>query len=161
MKKVNQIEANEIKLLDEDNKVLGVISTEKAFEIADERNLDLVEVNSKCSPPIYRIMNYNEYENIQFQKMLLLRKSQKVSATKEIRISPSIGEHDLNFKVKNARKFLERGDKVKVTSKLFRRRAILGEEALLIFAEALQDISIIESKPTLYGKVITMLLTKK
>ena len=128
------------------------------------KKLDLVLVAPNAEPPVCKIMNYGKYKFEQAKKEKEARKKQKVLETKEIRVTPNIEQHDFEFKSKNARKFLEDGNKVKITVK-FRGRELnyvkLGEEALNKFVEDLSDIASLEKKPLLEGKNMFIILAKK
>lgn len=132
--------------------------------MAFEKKLDLVLVAPNAEPPVCKIMNYGKYKFEQAKKEKEARKKQKVLETKEIRVTPNIKQHDFEFKSKNARKFLEDGNKVKITVK-FRGRELnyvkLGEEALNKFVEDLSDIASLEKKPLLEGKNMFIILAKK
>lgn len=132
--------------------------------MAFEKKLDLVLVAPNAEPPVCKIMNYGKYKFEQTKKEKEARKKQKVLETKEIRVTPNIEQHDFEFKSKNARKFLEDGNKVKITVK-FRGRELnyvkLGEEALNKFVEDLSDIASLEKKPLLEGKNMFIILAKK
>lgn len=132
--------------------------------MAFEKKLDLVLVAPNAEPPVCKIMNYGKYKFEQAKKEKEARKKQKVIETKEIRVTPNIEQHDFEFKSKNARKFLEDGNKVKITVK-FRGRELnyvkLGEEALNKFVEDLSDIASLEKKPLLEGKNMFIILAKK
>ena len=132
--------------------------------MAFEKKLDLVLVAPNAEPPVCKIMNYGKYKFEQAKKEKEARKKQKVLETKEIRVTPKIEQHDFEFKSKNARKFLEDGNKVKITVK-FRGRELnyvkLGEEALNKFVEDLSDIASLEKKPLLEGKNMFIILAKK
>ena len=132
--------------------------------MAFEKKLDLVLVAPNAEPPVCKIMNYGKYKFEQAKKEKEARKKQKVLETKEIRVTPNIDQHDFEFKSKNARKFLEDGNKVKITVK-FRGRELnyvkLGEEALNKFVEDLSDIASLEKKPLLEGKNMFIILAKK
>ena len=132
--------------------------------MAFEKKLDLVLVAPNAEPPVCKIMNYGKYKFEQAKKEKEARKKQKVLETKEIRVTPNIEQHDFEFKSKNARKFLEDGNKVKITVK-FRGRELnyvkLGEEALNKFVEDLSDIASLEKKPLLEGKNKFIILAKK
>lgn len=144
------IRAKEVRLIDVNGEQLGVKSRNEALEIAEKANLDLVLVAPQAKPPVARIMDYGKYRFEQQKKEKEQRKNQKVINVKEIRLTPVIEEHDFNTKLRNARKFLGKGDKVKVSVR-FRGRAIthkeLGREVLDRFAEQTNDISNAESKP--------------
>ena len=132
--------------------------------MAFEKKLDLVLVAPNAEPPVCKIMNYGKYKFEQAKKEKEARKKQKVLETKEIRVTPNIEQHDFEFKSKNARKFLEDGNKVKITVK-FRGRELnyvkLGEEALNKCVEGLSDIASLEKKPLLEGKNMFIILAKK
>ncbi len=159
-----QIRLKEVQLIDENGAKLGVMSSGKAMEIAEEKNLDLVLVAPNGNPPVCKIMNYGKYKFEQAKKEKEAKKKQKVAELKELRITPNIDEHDFNFKCKNARKFIEDGAKVKITVR-FRGRELnyvkLGETTLNRFSEALADIANIEKKPILEGKNMFVILSKK
>ena len=132
--------------------------------MAYEKKLDLVLVSPNLDIPVCKIMNYGKYKFEQAKKEKEARKKQKTLETKEIRITPNIEQHDFEFKCKNARKFLEDGNKVKITVK-FRGRELnyvkLGEEALNKFIVDLEDVAIPEKKPLLEGKNMFVILAKK
>lgn len=132
--------------------------------MAEEKNLDLVLVAPTVKPPVCKIMNYGKYKFEQAKKEKEARKNQKVLDIKEIRVTPNIGQHDFDFKSKNARSFLEAGNKVKFSVK-FRGRELnnvkTGENMLNKFAEELADIATVEKKPFLEGKNMFLILAKK
>lgn len=134
------------------------------MDIAFEKKLDLVLVSPNLDIPVCKIMNYGKYKFEQSKKEKEARKKQKTLETKEIRVTPNIEQHDFEFKCKNARKFLEDGNKVKITVK-FRGRELnyvkLGEEALNQFVDNLSDIATPEKKPLLEGKNMFIILAKK
>lgn len=135
----------------------------KALEIAESEDLDLVLVAPNAQPPVCKIMNYGKYKFEQAKREKEARKNQKVVELKEIRVSTNIGDHDFEFKSKNARKFLESGNKVKLSLR-FRGRELnnmkVGEAVLNKFVEDLSDISTVERKPLLEGKTMFVILTK-
>ena len=132
--------------------------------MAFEKKLDLVLVSPNLDVPVCKIMNYGKYKFEQAKKEKEARKKQKTLETKEIRITPNIEQHDFEFKCKNARKFLEEGNKVKITVK-FRGRELnyvkLGEEALNKFITDLEAVATPEKKPLLEGKNMFVILAKK
>lgn len=140
------------------------MDTKKALDIALEKNLDLVLVAPNGNPPVCKIMNYGKYKFEQAKKEKESKKKQKTFEVKEIRVTPNIDSHDFQFKSKNARKFLEAGNKVKVTVR-FRGREVnnvkAGEMILNKFIEDLSDISSPEKKPILEGKNMFVILAKK
>ncbi len=140
------------------------MDSKKALDIANEKNLDLVLVAPTGNPPVCKIMNYGKYKFEQAKKEKEAKKKQKAFELKEIRVTPNTEEHDFNFKVKNARKFLEDGAKVKITVR-FRGRELnyvkQGETILNKFIEDLSDIAIPEKKPFLEGKNMFIILSNK
>ena len=140
------------------------MSTHDALEIALQKELDLVLVSPNGNPPVCKIMNYGKYKFEQAKREKEAKKKQKTFEVKEIRVTPNTEEHDFNFKVKNARKFLEGGSKVKITVR-FRGRELnyvkQGEDILNKFIEALEDIATPEKKPFLEGKNMFIILAKK
>ncbi|HIU51644.1 MAG TPA: translation initiation factor IF-3 [Candidatus Merdicola faecigallinarum] len=159
-----KIRAKEVNLIDENGEKLGVMTTDKALDIASEKNLDLVLVSPNANPPVCKIMNYGKYKFEQAKREKEAKKKQKVYEVKELRVTPNIEEHDFNFKSKNARKFIEDGCKVKITVR-FRGREVnnvkLGEAVLEKFIENLQDIALPEKKPLLEGRNMFIILAKK
>ncbi len=159
-----EIRDKEVRLIDSDGTMLGIVSSKEAQKIANSKNLDLVKIAPQAVPPVCKIMDYGKYMFELAKKEKEARKNQKVISVKEVRLSASIEEHDFNFKVKNACKFLKDGDKVKVSVK-FRGREMnytsLGEEVLGKFAEAVKDLAIVERKPKLEGKSMIMILNPK
>lgn len=159
-----QIRASKVQLIDENGEKKGVVSLNEALDMAFEKKLDLVMVSPNPEMPVCKIMNYGKYKFEQAKREKEARKKQKSFEVKEIRITPNIDTHDFEFKAKNARKFLEDGNKVKITLK-FRGREMnyikLGEEVLQKFIDDLSDISIPEKKPLLEGKNMFIILAKK
>ena len=159
-----QIKEKEVQVIGETGEKLGVLPIDKAIAIAEEKNLDLVLVAPNAKPVVCKIMNYGKYKFEQAKKEKESRKNQKAVEMKEIRVSSNIGEHDFNFKSKNARGFLESGNKVKFTLR-FRGRELnnvkAGEAILSKFAESLEDIATVEKKPFLEGKTMFVILNKK
>ena len=159
-----QIRAKEVQLIGENGEKLGVVSLEEALEKAEQKNLDLVLVAPNAKPVVCKIMNYGKYKFEQAKKEKEAKKKQKVLEIKEIRVTPNIEEHDFGFKLKNLRKFLTDGNKVKITVR-FRGREInnsnAGEVVLNKFIENLEDIATVEKKPKLEGRNMLAILAKK
>lgn len=155
------IRAREVRLIDANGDQLGVKTRQEALEIAAKRNLDLVLVAPGAKPPVCRIMDYGKYRYEQQKKEKEARKKQRVINVKEVRLSPGIGDHDFETKLRNARKFIEKGDKVKASVR-FRGRAIthkeLGREVLERLAKEVADIATIESKAKMEGRQMFMML---
>lgn len=156
-----KIRAREVRLIDSNGEQLGVKSRKEALEIAEKRNLDLVLVAPNAKPPVGRIMDYGKYRYEQQKKEREARKKQRVINVKEVRFTPQIGDHDFNTKLRNARKFIENGDKVKASVR-FRGRAIthkdLGREVLERLADEMKDIATVQSKPKMEGRNMFMML---
>ena len=159
-----KIRIKEVQVIDEQGQKLGVMNTREAIDLAYEKNLDLVLVAPNANPPVCRMMNYGKYKFEQAKKEKEARKKQKTFELKEIRVTPNTEEHDFNFKVKNARKFLQDGCKVKITVR-FRGRELnyakQGETILNQFIEELEDIAAPDKKPVLEGKNMFIILSKK
>ena len=159
-----QIRAKDVQLISEQGEKLGIVPISRALELAGEKKLDLVLVSPNSEVPVCKIMNYGKYKFEQAKKEKEAKKKQKVQETKELRITPNIEEHDFGFKAKNARRFLEDGNKVKITVR-FRGRELnntkMGEDVLNQFITALEDISVVEKKPKLEGKNMFIILAKK
>lgn len=159
-----QIRAREVQIIDSEGKKVGPISLNEALDMAYEKKLDLVLVAPNAEPPICKLMNYGKYKFEQAKKEKEAKKKQKSFEVKEIRITPNIEEHDFGFKAKNARKFIEDGNKVRITVR-FRGRELnylkLGEATLNKFIETLSDVAVPEKKPILEGKNMFIILAKK
>ncbi|MBO8156426.1 MAG: translation initiation factor IF-3 [Bacillaceae bacterium] len=159
-----RIRAREVRLIDVNGEQLGVKSRQEALELAEKANLDLVMVAPNAKPPVCRIMDYGKYRYEQQKKEKEKRKKQKVINVKEVRLSPAIEEHDFNTKLRNARKFLDKGDKVKATVR-FRGRAIthkeLGQQVLERMAEQLEDLGVVETKPKMEGRNMFMMIAPR
>ncbi|HJE97166.1 translation initiation factor IF-3 [Ligilactobacillus acidipiscis] len=155
------IRAREVRLIGKDGAQLGVKSKKDALVLAEQAELDLVLVAPKAKPPVAKIMDYGKYRFELQKKQREARKKQKVINIKEVRLSPTIDTNDFNTKVKNARKFLGKGDKVKVSIR-FRGRAIthkdIGREVLNNFAKETEDIASVQSKPKMDGRSMFLML---
>ena len=156
-----QIRDREVRLIGEDGAQLGIVSTREAMRLAEEAGLDLVKIAPTAKPPVCKIVDYGKFKYEQIRKE---KEAQRIIEIKEIRLSPNIDTNDLNTKVNAARKFLSKGDKVKVTLR-FRGREIAhmnnSKHILDDFAESLSDISTIEKAPKVEGRSMTMFLTEK
>lgn len=159
-----RIRANNVQVIDEQGQKLGIMQLNDALNTAYDKKLDLVLVAPNGNPPVCKIMNYGKYKFEQSKKEKEAKKKQKISELKEIRVTPNTEEHDFNFKVKNARKFLEDGCKVKINVR-FRGRELnyakLGEDLLNKFSEELSDVANIDKKASLEGKNMFIILSKK
>ena len=159
-----QIRDKEIRLIGENGEQLGIMSAKEAFKMAKEAELDLVKIAPTAKPPVCKIIDYGKYRYELARKEKEAKKKQKTVEIKEVRLSPNIEANDLNTKVNNAKKFIAKGDKVKVTLR-FRGREMAhmqsSKHILDDFAEALADIAVIEKPAKLEGKSIMMVLTEK
>ena len=159
-----QIREKEVQLISETGEKLGMVPISRALELAGEKKLDLVLVSPNSQVPVCKIMNYGKYKFEQSKKEKEAKKKQKVQETKELRITPNIEEHDFGFKAKNAKKFIEDGNKVKITVR-FRGRELnnvkMGENVLNDFAKELEDVAVVEKAPKLEGKNMFIILAKK
>ena len=158
------IRARELRIIGSDGEQLGVKSKSDALQIAEAANLDLVLVSPNANPPVARIMDYGKFRFDQQKREREARKNQKVVSLKEVRLSPSIDENDFQTKLRNARKFLEKGDKVKASIR-FEGRAIthkeIGQRVLDRLASELTDIATIESHPKMDGRSMFLMLAPK
>ncbi len=159
-----QIRAKEVQLIGETGEKLGVMPLNEALEKAEDKNLDLVLVAPNAKPVVCKIMNYGKYKFEQAKKEKEAKKKQRTLEVKEIRVTPNIEEHDFGFKLKNAKKFLADGNKVRITVR-FRGREInnskAGEVVLNKFIENLEDVATVEKKPKLEGRNMFIILAKK
>lgn len=155
------IRAREVRLIGVNGDQLGVKSKAEAIQIAEEANLDVVVVSPKAKPPVAKIMDYGKYRFEQQKKKREARKKQKTVSIKEIRLSPTIDTNDFNTKLKNAKKFLGKGDKVRVSIR-FKGRAIthkdIGRKVLERMAEETSDIARIEDRPKMDGRSMFLVL---
>jgi translation initiation factor IF-3 len=158
------IRARELRLIDQNGEQLGVKSKAEALSIAERANLDVVLVAPNAKPPVARIMDYGKYRFEQQKKEREARKKQKVINIKEVRLSPTIDVNDFNTKLRNARKFLEKGDKVKASIR-FKGRAIthkeIGQRVLDRLAEETTDIATVEQKAKMEGRSMFLVLAPK
>lgn len=154
----------ELRLVDDKNNQLGIMSLQEALRVAEERQLDLVEIAPQANPPVCRLMDYGKYKYEQSKKEKEAKKKQKIIQVKEIKMRPNIEEHDYQVKLRNAMKFLKSGNKVKATI-MFRGREIVhapkGEEILSRMAGDLKEVSVVERSPKLEGRNIIMVLSPK
>ena len=159
-----EIRDKEVRLVDENGEMVGIVSIKEAQALANQKNLDLVKIAPQAVPPVCKIMDYGKHLFEQTKKDKEARKNQKIVEVKEIRLSPSIDEHDFGFKLKNAGKFLKDGNKVKVSVR-FRGREMnytkLGESVLLKFAEGLSELGSPDKAPKLEGKNMSMIISPK
>lgn len=161
--RVNErIRAREVRVIGENGEQYGILPTYEAMRLAREHNLDLVEVAPTAVPPVCRLLDYGKYRFEQDKKEREARKNQKVALLKEIRMGPATDEHDLEFKSKAIQRFLQDGDKVKVTVR-FRGRQMahpqLGRQVLDSIVSKLQGVATVERPPVVEGRAMSMILT--
>ena len=153
-----------MRVIGSEGEQLGIMSGREAQQLAYEKHLDLVEIAPTAKPPVCRIMDYGKYRYEQQKREKESRKKQKTFDIKEVKLRPGIEEHDFNVKFKNAVRFLEDGDKVKVTI-MFRGRELshpeLGEVLLNKMAAQLKELAVVERQPKLEGKNMIMIVAPK
>ena len=159
-----EIRDREVRVVDQNGEQLGVMPTRQALELAEERQLDLVKIAPQALPPGCKLMDYGKYRFEQSKREREIRKNQKVITIKEVRLSATIEDHDVEVKFKNAVKFLKDGDKVKVTIR-FRGRQIthseIGTEVMKDFAERIKDYGVVERRPLIEGRSMTMIIAPR
>ena len=159
-----QIRDREVRLIGADGEQIGVVSSREAQKIADEAGLDLVKIAPNAKPPVCKVIDYGKYRYEMARKDKEAKKKQKTVELKEIRLSPNIDTNDLNTKMNAAKKFLAKGNKVKITLR-FRGREMAhmssSNHILDDFAENLSDIAVVEKAPKIEGRSIGMVLAEK
>ena len=159
-----QIRDREVRLISEEGEQLGIVSAKEALNLAKEANLDLVKIAPSAKPPVCKIIDYGKYKYELTRKEKEAKKKQKVTEVKEIRFSPNIDDNDLNTKVGMARRFLVKGDKVKVTLRFRGREMAHTSSSRVIldtFFAKLEDVAVIERPARLEGRNMSMFLTEK
>ena len=159
-----QIRDKEVRLIGENGDQLGVMSAREALKLAEEAELDLVKIAPTAKPPVCKIIDYGKYRYELARKEKEAKKKQKTVEVKEVRLSPNIDTNDLNTKVNNAKKFIQKGNKVKVTLR-FRGREMAhmntSKHILDDFAAELADVAVVEKAPKVEGRSIGMVLAEK
>ena len=159
-----EIREREVRLIGVEGEQLGVVETREAMEIAIDKNLDLVKVAPNAKPPVCKIMDYGKYKYEQAKREKESRKNQKTITVKEVRLTPNIEQHDIDVKARQAIRFLESGDKVKVSVR-FRGREMghtqIGREVLKNFAALTDEVGVIEKPARLEGRNMVMHLGPK
>ncbi|MCC8164125.1 MAG: translation initiation factor IF-3 [Lachnospiraceae bacterium] len=159
-----QIRDREVRLVGQNGEQLGIMPVSEAQRLAREAELDLVKVAPGAKPPVCKIIDYGKYRYEQSRREKEAKKKQKTVEIKEVRLSPNIDENDLNTKVGAARKFIQKGDRVKVTLR-FRGREMAhtqnGRKILDMFAERMADVAVVDKAPKMEGRSMTMFLTEK
>jgi translation initiation factor IF-3 len=157
----DSIRAPQLRVIDSDGKQLGILPRREALRLAEERDLDLVEVAPQADPPVAKLMDYGKYQYERAKREREARKARKEVEVKEVRLRPKTDEHDVNFKVRQARSFLESGAKVKVRMR-FRGREIynldVAKKQFDHFADELADIGTIEQRPSFEGRTMLMIV---
>ncbi|WP_082787791.1 translation initiation factor IF-3 [Clostridium colicanis] len=159
-----QIREKEVRLIGEDGKQCGIVNIKEALKAAEEKELDLVMISPNAVPPVCKIMDYGKYLYEQTKKVKEAKKNQKVVNIKEIRLSPTIEEHDIEIKANRAKKFLKDGDKVKVTVRFRGREAdysYKGNGILNLFVSKIEDVCVIEKPAKLEGRNMVLILAPK
>jgi translation initiation factor IF-3 len=162
---INQaIRAREVRVVGAESEQLGILSLSEALALAESQHLDLVEVSPTAVPPVCRIMDYGKFKYQQSKRQQEARKKQVQIQLKEIKLRPKTDDHDIQFKIKHARRFLEEGNKAKI-SVVFRGREIthneLGLHALERFMTELEDICIVEMRPKMEGRNMYIIVAPK
>ena len=159
-----QIRDKEVRVIGTEGEQLGVMGIKEAMKLAEEAGVDLIKIAPTAKPPVCKIMDYGKYKYEQTRREKENKKKQKTIETKEVRLSPNIDTNDLNTKANMARKFLTKGDKVKVTLR-FRGRELAhvnsSKTILDEFAELLQDVAVVDKPAKLEGRSMVMFLTEK
>lgn len=159
-----QIKDKEVRVIGQNGEQIGIMSPKEAMKLAQEAELDLVKIAPKAQPPVCKIVDYGKYRYELARKEKDAKKKQKTVEIKEVRLSPNIETNDLNTKVNNAKKFITKGNKVKVTLR-FRGREMAhmqqSKHILDDFAELLADVASVEKAPKLEGRSMSMVLTEK
>jgi translation initiation factor IF-3 len=159
-----EIDSRQVRLVDPEGNMVGVVSIGAALSAAEEAGLDLVEVSPNADPPVVKILDFGKFKYEEQKKKNEARKKQKVIDVKEIKLRPNIDAHDYEVKMRNARRFLEEGDKVKVTMR-FRGREMahqdLGMNVLHKVRDELEELAKVESMPRMEGRQMTMVLAPR
>ena len=159
-----EIRDREVRVIGADGAQLGVLPTAKALELAEEAQLDLVKIVPNAQPPVCKLMDYDKHRYEQAKREREMRKNQKVIALKEVQLSATIEENDVNIKAKNAIRFLQESNKVKVSIR-FRGRQIthseIGLKVMQDFIERTKDVATVEKRPSLDGRHMIMILGPK
>ena len=159
-----EIRDREVRVIDQNGEQLGVHPIRKALELAEEAGLDLVKIVPNAKPPVCKLMDYDKYRYEHAKRERKIRKNQKVISLKEVQLSPTIEENDIQTKAKNALRFLSDGDKVKVSIR-FRGRQIthteIGMRVMQDFVERVKEAAVVERKPIVEGRHMIMILAPR
>ncbi len=160
----DQITAKEVRLIGEEGEQLGVLPKSEAQDIADKQGLDLVLMSPNANPPVCKLMDYGKYKFDAVKKEKEIRKNQKISEVKEIQLSMRIDDYHINFKLKNAQKILQDGDKVKVSLRMRGREQAYSQNAVEIVKKFVNDLSeygSIDKEPAIMGKNVFVVINPK
>lgn len=156
------IRAETVRVVGSNRERLGIMSRTEAQKLADDKDLDLVLIAPQGDPPVVRMMDYSKYRFEMIKKEKEARKNQKVITVKEVKLSPVIEEHDISVRERNARKFLEDGNKVKVSIQ-FRGRQMahqdVGLRVLVDFAKRIEDVAVVDRRPSMEGRIMSMMIS--
>lgn len=159
-----QIRDSQVRLIDENGEQKGIVPIAEALEAAEAASMDLVMISPNADPPVCRLMDYGKYKFEQSKRQREARKNQNVIEVKEIKLSVGIGDHDYEFKLRNAHKFLDEGDKVKVSVR-FKGRGIthpdLGRDIIMRFVEDCAEKGTMEKQPKLDGRIMSLVIASK
>ena len=159
-----EIRDREVRVVDQNGEQLGVMSSRDALALAEERQLDLVKIAPQARPPVCKLMDYGKYRFEQSKKEREFRKNQKVITVKEVRLSATIEDHDIDVKFRNAVKFLKDGNKVKVTIR-FRGRQIthseIGRQVMVEFADRIKEYGTVDKAPAIEGRNMSMFISPR
>ncbi len=159
-----EIRDKEVRVVDENGEQLGVLPTRQALAMAEEKELDLVKIAPQAKPPVCKFMDYGKFRFEQSKRDKDARKNQKVIEVKEIRLSPTIEDHDVDVRVKNAIKFLQDGNKLKCSIR-FRGRMVthseIGVQVMTEFFDKVKDHAVMDRRPLTEGRTMTMMLSPK
>ncbi|MBC6957359.1 MAG: translation initiation factor IF-3 [Chloroflexi bacterium] len=156
-----QIRAREVRLIDEDNENVGVVTLFRALELAEAADLDLVEVAPNASPPVCRIMDFGKFQYEKQRRERKAKKAQKIVEVKQVRLNPATDDYHLGFKMDDAKRWLSEGNKVRFSIRFRGRQNLhtdIGRTRLVRIAESMKEHSVIEQPPTLEGNTMTMTL---
>jgi len=154
----------EVRVVSADGEQLGILPIAQALDLARQRDMDLVEVAGEALPPVCRIMDFGKYKYLQSRRQKDARKKQTVIQVKEVKLGPKTDVHDFDFKAKHVRRFLEEGNKAKVTVRFKGREMAhtdLGWKMLNRMTEIMNDIAVIENHPRMEGRMLSMILSPK
>ena len=159
-----QISAPQVRLIGEDGEQFGIVSREEALSIAEDKNLDLVMMSGNATPPVCKLLDYGKYKYESLKKDKEIKKAQKIVEVKEVRLSITIEEHDIAYRIASASKFLKEGNKVKITLRMKGREQAYAKKAIEVvkeFCSRLQDLGSPDKEPELLGRNIFVVVSPK